>query len=114
MFMFITLAVIIWLLIPAGVIIYFIFEAFARKRKTGIGLDETLPTSDLIGMEGIVTQKIVLHRLGERAVGQIRIGMIKHRAIAEKEIWPGKEVIVTHGEGITVTVEEKRKVLNKE
>ena len=107
MFLFITTAIIIWLLIPVGVILYFLFEAFARDHPTGIGLDETLPTRALIGMEGIVTRKIVLHRLGERAVGQIRIGMMKHRAIAEKEIWPGKEVKVVHAEGITLTVEEK-------
>ena len=113
MFMFISLAVIIWLLIPAGVIIYFIFEAFARKRKTGIGLDETLPTSDLTGMVGVVTRNIVPGCVGQNS-GQIRIGIKKHKAVAEKEIKTGKEVIVIHGEGITVTVEEKRKVLNKE
>ena len=113
MFMFITLAVVIWLLIPAGVIIYFIFEAFARERKIGIGLDETLPTSDLTGMAGIVTRNVVPGVVGQNS-GQIRIGRIKHRAIAEKEIKTGKEVMVTHAEGITLTVEEKRKVLNKE
>ena len=113
MFMFISLAVIIWLLIPAGVIIYFIFEAFAKKRTIGIGLDETLPTSDLTGMVGVVTRDIVPGFVGQNS-GQIRMGIKKHKAVAEKEIKTGTEVIITHAEGITLTVEEKRRVLNKE
>ena len=112
MFLIISTAIIIWLLIPLGVILYFLFEAFTREHPTGIGLDETAPTRTLIGMDGIVTRKIIPGVVGQNS-GQIRIGMIKHRAIAEKEIWPGKEVKVVHAEGITLTVEEKRAIIDK-
>ena len=101
------LFLIIWLLIPVGVIIYLIYEAWASKEyPLGQGIDEIAPTSALLGKSGLVTRTIVPGEYGQNS-GQIRIGGTKHRAISEERILKGAEVSVIHAEGITLTVEEK-------
>ena len=101
------LFLIIWLLIPVGVIIYLVYEAWASEEyPLGQGIDEIAPTLTLKGKTGIVTRTIVPGEYGQHS-GQIRIGTRKHRAISEERILKEAEVTVVHAEGITLTVEEK-------
>jgi len=111
--MILTSAIIIWLIIPVGVIIYLLFEAFARKEyPTGMGLDEIAPTVTLTGKIGLVTRDIVPGEYGQNS-GQIRIGMKLHRAISEEKIEKGSRVLVVKAEGITLSVEEISENLEK-
>ena len=109
MLMIITFVGIIWLLIPVGVILYLLYEAFKKEYKYP---DDIKPTSQLKGEIGLVTRTIVPGEYGQNS-GQIRIGNKKHRAVSEKTIEKGSRVVVLHAEGITLSVEEISDNLDK-
>ena len=109
MLMIITFVGIIWLLIPVGVILYLLYEAFKKEYKYP---DDIKPTSQLKGEIGLVTRTIVPGEYGQNS-GQIRIGHKKHRAVSEKTIEKGSRVVVSHAEGITLSVEEISDNLDK-